>query len=493
MHSEIASAVVVPGWNARGRRRALGLVLLASGVVAPLLLVAYVVLTGRSRVALSLDSGFLAVVVGVGALAMVSRLVALGEVWFTAGRPTRLARSEWAVASLAVVAMLVGSVAVVEVQRARASIAPAFTPADEALYDRVEPATDASGADVVDVAPPTSPGPPPTIDVAVDVTDADISVDASAVEVVAPQRSTTTTTTSPPSPPSPPDSGVSAEQLADVTTVLLIGGDSGPGRTGLRTDAMMLFSLHAPSGRASLVSVPRDLRRALFPPGSALERRHPYGYDKMLNAVYITASSNESLRSSYVVEGVRPGVVALAQTIGYSLDVKIDDYVLVDMQGFADLIDALGGVTLRLTKEIPMPGNVPGARSQYPESIGPGVVAMDGATALGYARSRYGDNDYYRARRQRDLLAELARQVSVTDVALSFGEVADAVGGTLRTSLTPDELAETLAVIGGETAIVESVGLVPPLVNVRRPDLDAMAKIVGAVQVALVTGVPSGY
>jgi hypothetical protein len=59
--------------------------------------------------------------------------------------------------------------------------------------------------------------------------------------------------------------------------------------------------------------------------------------------------------------------------------------------------------------------------------------------------------------------------------------------------LTPDELTETLNVIGGETGIVESVGLVPPLVDVRRPDYDAMAKVVGAVQMAIVTGTSSGY
>ena len=81
----------------------------------------------------------------------------------------------------------------------------------------------------------------------------------------------------------------------------------------------------------------------------------------------------------------------------------------------------------------------------------------------------------------------------MTDLALSFGDVAAALGGTLRTSLTPDELADTLNVIGGQTAIVESVGLVPPLINVTRPDFQAMARIVGAVQLALVTGAASGY
>ena len=502
MQSEIASALLVPGWAARRRHRWPAVLALLLGVLAPVGLGLYVVLSGRTWVALSLDVSFLGAVVVVGALAVVVRAGAMVEVWAAAGRPTALAGPELVVGGLSVVALLVASITVVEVARARASIAPAFGDATgAALYDAeresndvdidievaaAEPEAaepDAAAPRVVTAAPLPTVAAPVGAPLAADAPEAEAAVVAS---TIAP------TTTLPPL-PERPDSGVAAEALADVTTVLLLGGDSGPGRQGLRTDALMLFSLHAPSGRASLVSVPRDLRRLLFPPGSALERRHPYGYNKMANAVYATVSSNSALRSAYAAGGVRPGVVALAQAIGYSLDVTIDDYVLVDMQGFADLVDALGGVTVRLTKSIPMPGNVPGARSQYPDSIGPGVVAMDGSMALGYARSRYGDNDYYRARRQRDLLAELARQISVTDVALSFGDVADAVGGTLRTSLSPDELAETVAVIGGETAIVESVGLVPPLVDVRRPDLDEMAEIVGAVRLALATGVPSGY
>ena len=296
-------------------------------------------------------------------------------------------------------------------------------------------------------------------------------------------------------PPKPerPRSGVDPAVVADVTNVLLLGGDAGPGRSGLRTDTMMLFSLHRPSGRAALISVPRDLHRLLFPPGSALEQRYPYGFTEIANAVYPIVSSRSDLRAAYEVDRVRPGVVAVAHAIGYSLDVTIHDYVLIDMQGFLELIDALGGVTVDVPKRVPMPGNVPGAPTQYPDTIGPGVIEMDGTTALGYVRSRKADTDYQRTARQRDLLEALATQISFDDVALSFGSVANAIGGTLRTSLSPDELADTLAVIGGETAIVESVGLVPPLVDVTRPDYGEMARIVGAVRVALATGQPSGY
>lgn len=480
MHTEIAATLVAPGWSARTRRRRAASVLLAGGVIVPLALAVYVVAGGRSWAALTLDRRFLAVVMGVGCVAIVARIVALVEVWVAAGRTRSFDRAETAAAVVAVVALVAGAVAVVEVGRARAALAPTFTEtAGGPLFD----------SDRTAPAPPSSATTPPTTVRAPSTTDVELEPRGAVGDTVV----VTTTTTTLPAKPTRPDSGVSAADLVDITTVLLLGGDAGPGRSGLRTDSMMLFSLHRPSGRAALISVPRNLELMLFPPGSALEAAYPYGYTGIANAVYPTVSSRQNLRDAYAVGDIRPGVVAIAQGIGYSLDVTIHDYVLVDMQGFLDLVDALGGVTLDLPAAVPMPGNVPGAPTQYPDTIGPGRVEMDGSTALGYARSRKGDNDYRRARRQRGLLAALAQQVSLADVALSFGSVADAIGGTLRTSLSPDELIETLNVIGGETAIVESVGLVPPLVDVRRPDYDSIAKVVGAIQVALVTGTSSGY
>ncbi len=448
-----------------------------AGVVIPLLVAAYAVFSGRNWVALSLDARYLAWVMVAGVLAVASRVVAVGEVWLTS-RPEHVptARDVWAVA---LVIGVVGSMlfGVVEVGRARASIQPAFAGgSDRPLFDAsvTSPVTVVTQPAVeTTIAPTTTTTEPP-------------------IEYV-PQAIPTTTSTLP-AKPERPRSGVDPRLVADVTNVLLLGGDAGPDRSGLRTDTMMLFSLHRPSGRASLISIPRDLERLLFPPGSAMEERYPHGFANIANAVYPIVSVTPELRAAYDDDDdVRPGVVAIAQGLGYSLDVTIDDYVLVDMQGFLELIDALGGVTVNIQKAIPMPGNVPGARSQYPDTIGPGVVKMDGTTALGYVRSRKGDSDYQRTARQRDLLASLATQISFGDVARSFGNVASAIGGTLRTSLSPDELAEVLNVIGGQTAIVESVGLVPPLVDVDHPDYMELARIVGAVRVAIATGQPSGY
>ncbi len=457
--------------------------LLAIGVLMPLVVAGYALLSSRNWVALTLDAGFLAWVMTAGVLAVSARLVAVAEFWLSVRPQHSWGRSDgWAIAVVVAVCAPL-TFGVVQVGRARAAIEPAFAgQSDRPLFD--------ASATLPSATPPISSATTTTI--APTVTAAPSAASSDSVPTRS-TTSTTTTTTTPPPKPERPRSGVDPAVVADVTNVLLLGGDAGPGRAGLRTDTMMLFSLHRPSGRAALISVPRDLRRLLFPPGSALEARYPYGFTEIANAVYPIVSSRSSLRSAYEVEGVRPGVVATAHAVGYSLDVTIHDYVLIDMQGFLELIDALGGVTVEVTQEVPMPGNVPGAPTQYPDTIGPGVIDMDGTTALGYVRSRKGDNDFQRTARQRHLLEALATQISFDDVALSFPSVAAAIGGTMRTSLSPDELAEMLAVIGGQTAIVESVGLVPPLVRVSRPDYGEMARIVGAVRVAIATGRPSGY
>lgn len=466
----------MPGWSAFDRRRGLAVVLLALGVALPFGLLAAALAGGRSWVALSVDQGFLLWTAVVLVAAFAARLVALAELWWAskggASSPSR-DRLTLVVGAAVCLPLAIGAGQVLD---ARSNLRPVFTPVEGGpLFDpdstvplAVEVPTSTAPSSTLFVSEPDGPAPNP--------------------ELVPEPRNDEARK------PARPLSGVDPTLIADVRTILLLGGDAGPGRSGLRTDTMMLFSIHEPSGRASLISIPRDLRRMLFPPGSELERRYPYGWNDLANAIYPIVSANSSLRAAYEgVEGVRPGVVALAHAVGYSFDVTIDDYVLIDMQGFIDLIDAIGGVTVDVRRAVPMPGNVPGAPTQYPDVLGPGIIEMDGSTALGYVRSRKGDSDYQRTRRQRELLAALATQLDLGEMITSFPSISSALGGTLRTSLTPDELANTLAVIGGETAIVESVGLVPPLVNVSRPDYQQMAEIVGAVRVALATGVASGY
>ena len=214
-----------------------------------------------------------------------------------------------------------------------------------------------------------------------------------------------------------PSSGIDPSAYADVTTVLLIGGDAGPGRWSLRTDTMMLFSIHRTVWpRRARVGATQPRAHAV-PGGARWDARYPNGFTDLANAVYPTVQSRPELRAAYDgIEGVEPGVVALAEGIGYSLDVTIDDYVIVDMRGFVTLRRRARWRHRRRPRPVEMPGNIPGAPTQYPEVIGPGVIFMDGSTALGYARSRSMDSDYQRTARQRHLLAALAVQFSMLDV-----------------------------------------------------------------------------
>ena len=480
MLREAVVAALVPGWNMWRRSRALAVALVALGCGVPLAIGGYAIGQRRPWVALSLDAAFLQLVVLAGAAAISARLVALSEVWWAHGRPRSWHTAAASVVLLATVAPL--GYATVAAGQARAALAPVFgddlgAPLWNAQTETAHPGIVVPGADApaTTAAPPTSAGAPDYRKYTEDDKRSEPGSD--------PDEPLTSCHVA--------DRG--AAERADVATILLLGGDAGPGRWSLRTDTIMLFSIHRPSGRASLVSVPRNLMQLRFPPGSALGERFPLGFDDLANAVYPRVQNDAGLREAYRgVPGVDPGVVALSAALGCSLGVTIDDYVLIDMRGFVELVDALGGVTVDVPRQVPMPGNIPGGDTDYPHSVGPGVVHMSGTIALGYVRSRSGDSDYQRTARQRHLLAALAEQVNAGDVIGSYRAVAGALGETLRTSLSPDELTDLLAVIGGETAIVESVGLVPPLVNVNQPDWPGLADIVADVQAALVTGSPSG-
>ena len=279
----------------------------------------------------------------------------------------------------------------------------------------------------------------------------------------------------------------------DVTNVLLLGGDAGPGRWGMRTDTMIVVSVHEASGRTALVSVPRNLVRLRFPPGTPMADRFPDGfnaYDGLTNAVFTYVDGDQELLDHYGANGLQPQAVALSQGIGYSLGITVDDYALVNMQGFADVIDAVGGVTVEVPGSVPLP---PQSGCQIPGTIGPGMVSMDGCLAIAYVRSRSADSDYQRMQRQRQVLAALGSQVSARDALGAFGTVTGVLDDSMRTSLTSGEFSRLLDRLGDSGAIGESVGLAPPLITPGNPDFDQIRGIMDAVENYVRTGTPSGF
>lgn len=285
------------------------------------------------------------------------------------------------------------------------------------------------------------------------------------------------------------------DQVVDadgVSTILLLGTDAGPGRWGARTDTMILVSVDRSSGRAALVSVPRNLTRLRFPPGTPLADAFPDGFDDLANAVFTHVNTRPELVEYYGTSGLQPEAVALTGAIGYSLGIEIEDFALVNIKGFADVVDAIGGVTLELDRSVPLPPSL-ADEDPVPASIGPGVVELDGALAIAFARTRSADSDYQRMGRQRQLLAALGSQVSATEALSAFGTVTGALQDSMRTSLSSNGFDSLLNVLGDSGAIVESVGLTPPLIEPGRPDYDQIRSIIDAVQQAIETGTPSGF
>ena len=268
-------------------------------------------------------------------------------------------------------------------------------------------------------------------------------------------------------------------------TILLLGGDAGPGRSGLRTDSMILVTIHQESGRMAMISIPRNLSQLKFPPGSAMAQEFPDGFTQLTNAVYTYVISRPEIAASYAQGNLQPEVVALASGLSYSMDMTIDDYVLINMQGFAEIVDAFGGVTMTLAKAIPLPLALPGSKTPNARSIGPGVVTMDGTTAIAFARTRKADSDYNRMGRQREILAALAAQASGTDLLSKFPRLTEIISWTVRTSLSTDEFGGLVDRVRRGATINESVGLVPPLVDTGNPNYADVAMIIDTVQNAL--------
>ena len=279
----------------------------------------------------------------------------------------------------------------------------------------------------------------------------------------------------------------------DFQTILLLGGDEGPGRWALRTDTMILVTIHEESGRIAMISIPRNMNKMQFPPGSAMANEFPKGFPDLANAIYPYVFTHQDVAATYARGELQPEAIALASAISYSMNITIDDYVLVNMQGFLEIIDALGGVTLTLDEKIPMPGNVPGAKHPYPESVGPGEVTMDGTTALGFARSRSGDSDYGRMGRQRQLLTALASQVEGSDILLRFPNLTEIMRWTVRTSLSASEFSSLVDRLRSGASIQESIGLVPPLVNTGNPNFADITNLLDALQASIRDNVKFPY
>lgn len=232
--------------------------------------------------------------------------------------------------------------------------------------------------------------------------------------------------------------------------ILLLGIDSGPGREEALSDTILLVSVDPVAKTAAMVSVPRDTG---FVP---LPTRNVYAdgrYPDKINALATTAAADPAAWCPDMTDAHRCGIRTLERAIGLYTGVDIQYYAEVNLQGFAQLIDALGGVQLCLDGDLVDPTYTAPGRSAQGIRLEAGCHHYDGTDALAFARIRKGylelsdgtqqpQNDFKRAERQQEVLLSLRREFAAGDIFFELPGILDAIGQTVATDFPRDKVGD---------------------------------------------------
>ncbi|RMB62272.1 LCP family protein [Tessaracoccus antarcticus] len=265
--------------------------------------------------------------------------------------------------------------------------------------------------------------------------------------------------------------------------ILLLGVDAAASRDGVRPDSINVASIDARTGRTVVFGLPRNLQGAPFPASSPLHEQYPDGFRCedaacMLNGVYTLAEGNAELYPSG-----NAGLMATREVVSETLGLDINYYAMVDMGGFQSLINAMGGITLNVGRDVAIGGGG-SAVSGYIEA-GEGVH-LDGYHALWFARSRHGSSDYERMNRQKCVMSAMAKQLDPAVVATKFVELSEAGKDIVLTDVGAGHVAE-LAELALKAKALEltSVDFTPPLIVTAHPDLPLIrSTVVDAINAA---------
>lgn len=247
--------------------------------------------------------------------------------------------------------------------------------------------------------------------------------------------------------------------------VLLLGGDAGAGRWGLRPDSMTIASIDEDTGKTVLISLPRNMENFPFARGSVMHEQFPDGFDAdYLNGVSTWAEDNTEL----FPDSEHPGVDATVQAVEGITGLKINYWAMVNLEGFKDLVDAVGGVTLNVRQSIPV--GLP--QDSFYTHIEPGVQKLDGFETLWFARARYDSDDYSRMARQKCVMNAMLQQISPQTAVRNFQAIAEASSAMISTSIPAGEVDTFIDLaLKARGQKVATLSLVPPMINTADPDI----------------------
>ena len=263
--------------------------------------------------------------------------------------------------------------------------------------------------------------------------------------------------------------------------VLLLGSDAGTDRVGVRTDSMMVASINTKTGDTVLFGIPRNLERAPIPASNPLSTLYPNGYDCgdecLINGIWTLATDNPDLFPG----DPNPGLRSIRDVIGEVLGLRIDNTVVIDLSGFADLVNAMGGVEINVKERVCIgckalsDGSIVGTTGW----IEPGVQHLDGYHALWYARSRATTDDFSRMRRQRCVMGALIHQVNPGSMLVHYPALAEVLKDHVSIDIPQQHLKAWVPLVETiQKGTLRSLPLTNKVIDVVHPDFTAIRALV---------------
>lgn len=296
--------------------------------------------------------------------------------------------------------------------------------------------------------------------------------------------------------------------------ILLIGSDAGSDRVGIRTDSMIVASIDTASGRTSLIQLPRNLLNAPLAENSPLRTRYPSGHfgqpdstcdqngggatgQCMLTNLYVEAETFAKDHPGSYPAGSTPGRVEIRGTVQQITGLKIDQMVVIDLKGFQQLIDAMGGLEINVklsgagTKltiggQHDANGRLFGVSGYFE----PGLQHLDGFHSLWYARTRAADDDTFRQDRQRCVIQAIVQQVNPAEMVSKYPEIAAIAKDNIYTDIPAASLPAFVDLVERvQKSKITSVALTSAQgVNSGDPDYALIRKLIAK---AIATPAPS--
>lgn len=230
--------------------------------------------------------------------------------------------------------------------------------------------------------------------------------------------------------------------------VLFTGIDSGNGRDHALTDTMLIASIDPATQQVVMVSFPRDISNFKLWDGRT--------YVGKLNSLMTYAR----LHPNQYPDGA---VGTLTKELGYLLGIPIYYYAAINLDGFKQMVDLVGGVDITYPQTISDPSYIweDGAPNGF--FLSAGTHHLDGRHALAFVRTRKADSDFARAARQQILLIALRKELTRPSMLPKLPALLKAAARTVRTDFPQDKAADMVALVRGiNDSAIQRYVLGPP-------------------------------